>query len=59
MFKRYDEVRAGDVIRTPDGDWREVELVDIDNAEGIVWIDFTDGQDAYGAEFPVEVRSCD
>lgn len=56
MFKRFDEVQVGDVIRTPDGDWREVELVDVDDAEGIVWIDFTDGQDAYGAEYPVEVQ---
>lgn len=56
MFKRYDEVQPGDEIRTPDGEWRTVETVDTDHEEMIVWIDFTDGQDAFGSEFPVEVR---
>lgn len=50
----YADAKPGDVLDTPDG-YREVEWVDVDHTEGIAWIDFTDGQDAYCAEFKVEV----
>lgn len=53
--KRFDKLSPGDIIITPTGERREVETVDVDTDEGIAWIDFTDGQDAFGCEYVVEV----